>query len=194
MFSSFQIWPCPRLMIHPGELNQQPPTFAYVNDTLQQKMHQQWLRENIYLCNDNEDNKTRAARNTPTAPVSGKSRRKKMQRKRNRAKQNGVDGSDDERGGNTDGVAENALEVEDENFLLQVLIDGRESDVAIEKATADNSADDNDDDDDDDAAAAVLERIIADIAVWIDDVDDEIEEPIVDLHGVYDGSIWWSRE
>ena len=176
-------------MIHPGELNQQPPTFAYVNDTLQQKMHQQWLRENIYLCNDNEYNKTRAARNKPTASVSGKSRRKKMQRKRNRAKQNGVDGSDDERGGNTDGVAENALEVEDENFLLQVLIDDGQSEVAVEKADADNGADDNDDD-----AAAAVERMLADIEVWIDDVDEEIEEPIDDLHDVYDGSIWWSRE
>jgi len=177
-------------MIHPGELNQQPPTFAYVNDTLQQKMHQQWLRENIYLCNENEDNNRRAARNKQTASVSGKSRRKKMQRKKNRAKQNGVGGSDDERDGNADGVADNAPEVEDENFLLQVLIDDRDSDVAVRKA--DNSADDNDDYDA--AAAAAVERMLADIGVSIDDVDEEIEEPIVDLHYVYDGSIWWSRE
>ena len=175
-------------MIHPGELNQQPPTFAYVNDTLQQKMHQQWLRENIYICNENEDNNRRAARNKPTAPMSGKSRRKKMQRKKNRAKQNGVGGSDDERGGNADGVAENTLEVEDENFLLQILIDDRDSEVAVRKA--DNSADDNDDYD----AAAAVERMLADIGVRIDDVDEEIEEPIFDLHDVYNGSIWWSRE
>ena len=115
-----------------------------------------------------------------------------MQKKRSRAKQNATDGSDNEKYQNANNKLKHDNTTEDENFFLKVLIDEGESDheSVVEKVDDKNPVG-ADDDETADEERVNLDEIIEAIE---DCVNEEIEELIVDIHDVYGGSIWWSRE